>query len=94
MTYGFKSDGRKRDPQPLEPKGKELLPGAYSYEDFAELWENFFGQKQKKLVSFRTNRLPSSSAFKGPQREEVLQRTISAHRDKVQKKTLFNSSRF
>lgn len=37
MTYGFKSDGRKRDPQPLEPKGKELLPGAYSYPDFAEL---------------------------------------------------------
>jgi hypothetical protein len=35
MTYGFKSDGRRRDPQPLEPKGKELLPGAYSVEDFA-----------------------------------------------------------
>ena len=36
MTYGFKSDGRRRDPQPLEPKGKDLLPGAYSVEDFAE----------------------------------------------------------
>lgn len=36
MTYGFKSDGRRRDPQPLEPKGKELLPGAYSVEDFVE----------------------------------------------------------
>jgi hypothetical protein len=36
MTYGFKSDGRRRDPQPLEPKGKELLPGAYSVEDFGE----------------------------------------------------------
>ena len=35
MTYGFKSDGRRRDPQPLEPKGKELLPGAYTVEDFA-----------------------------------------------------------
>ena len=36
MTYGFKSDGRKRDPQPLEPKGRDLLPGAYSVEDFVE----------------------------------------------------------
>ena len=36
MTYGFKSDGRRRDPQPLEPKGKDLLPGAYSVEDFAD----------------------------------------------------------
>jgi hypothetical protein len=36
MTYGFKNDGRRRDPQPLEPKGKELLPGAYAVEDFAE----------------------------------------------------------
>lgn len=36
MTYGFKSDGRRRDPQPLEPKGKELLPGAYTFEDFAD----------------------------------------------------------
>jgi hypothetical protein len=36
MTYGFKSDGRRRDPQPLEPKGKDLLPGAYTVEDFAE----------------------------------------------------------
>lgn len=33
MTYGFKSDGRRRDPQPLEPKGQELLPGAYSVQD-------------------------------------------------------------
>ena len=24
MTYGFKSDGRRRDPQPLEPKGKRI----------------------------------------------------------------------
>ena len=38
MTYGFKSDGRRRDPQPLEPKGRDLLPGAYSVEDFAERW--------------------------------------------------------
>ena len=36
MTYGFKSDGRRRDPQPLEPKGKDLLPGAYSVEDFVD----------------------------------------------------------
>ena len=36
MTYGFKNDGRKRDPQPLEPKGKDLLPGAYSIDDFAQ----------------------------------------------------------
>ena len=36
MTYGFKSDGRRRDPQPLEPKGRDLLPGAYSVEDFSE----------------------------------------------------------
>ena len=33
--------------------------------------------------SSRTNRLPSSYPFKGPQREEVLQRAISARRDKV-----------
>lgn len=36
MTYGFKSDGRRRDPQPLEPKGKDLLPGAYSVDDFSD----------------------------------------------------------
>jgi hypothetical protein len=35
-TYAFKSDGRRRDPQPLEPKGTDLLPGAYSIEDFTE----------------------------------------------------------
>ena len=36
MTYGFKNDGRRRDPQPGEPKGKELMPGAYSFEDFVQ----------------------------------------------------------
>jgi hypothetical protein len=42
MTYGFKSDGRRRDPQPLEPKGKDLLPGAYSVEDFVERYINIY----------------------------------------------------
>ncbi|CAF1332025.1 unnamed protein product [Rotaria sordida] len=66
MTYGFKSDGRRRDPQPLEPKGKELLPGAYSVEDFVE----------------RMNQLRLSYGFKGPEREGLLKKTMSVNQDK------------
>ena len=35
-TYRFKSDGRKLDPVPQQGKGVYLLPGAYSFEDFAQ----------------------------------------------------------
>ncbi|CAF0882664.1 unnamed protein product [Rotaria sp. Silwood1] len=66
MTYGFKSDGRRRDPQPLEPKGKELLPGAYSVEDFVE----------------RMNQLRLSYGFKGPERESLLKKTMAVNQDK------------
>ncbi|CAF1234026.1 unnamed protein product [Rotaria magnacalcarata] len=66
MTYGFKSDGRRRDPQPLEPKGKDLLPGAYSVEDFVE----------------HMRQLRSTYGFKGPEREESLRKSMSANHDK------------
>ncbi|CAF2516412.1 unnamed protein product [Rotaria sp. Silwood2] len=66
MTYGFKSDGRRRDPQPLEPKGKELLPGAYSVEDFVE----------------RMRQLRTTYGFKGPEREYSLRKSIVANHDK------------
>lgn len=49
MTYGFKSDGRRRDPQPLEPKGKDLLPGAYSVEDFVDRYMSFFQKNNNKI---------------------------------------------
>lgn len=35
-TYRFKSEGRRNDPTPQIGKGQYLLPGAYSYEDFAQ----------------------------------------------------------
>lgn len=35
-TYRFKSDGRKHDPVPQQGRGKYLLPGAYSYQDFGQ----------------------------------------------------------
>lgn len=66
MTYGFKNDGRRRDPQPLEPKGKELLPGAYSVDDLTD----------------QIRQLRLTYGFKGPERQEVLRKTMSAHHDK------------
>ncbi|CAF0841907.1 unnamed protein product [Adineta ricciae] len=66
MTYGFKSDGRRRDPQPLEPKGKELLPGAYSV-------ENSLDEMFRRRLSY---------GFKSPAREESLKKTVLANHDK------------
>ncbi|CAF3196677.1 unnamed protein product [Rotaria socialis] len=66
MTYGFKSDGRRRDPQPLEPKGKFLLPGAYSVEDFVE----------------RMHQLRLSYGFKGPDRQGLLDKSMAVNQDK------------
>ena len=40
MSYHFKSDGRKHDPQPQIGKGALLLPGAYNYEDLAQRYHN------------------------------------------------------
>ncbi|UJR20995.1 hypothetical protein I4U23_024095 [Adineta vaga] len=66
MTYSFKSDGRRRDPQPLEPKGKELLPGAYSVQD--SLDEMF-----RRRLSY---------GFKSPTREDSLKKTVLGNHDK------------
>ncbi|CAF1512169.1 unnamed protein product [Adineta steineri] len=66
MTYGFKSDGRRRDPQPLEPKGKDLLPGAYSHGDSID-------EMLRRRLSY---------GFKGPTREESLKKTVLANHDK------------
>jgi hypothetical protein len=85
MTYGFKSDGRRRDPQPLEPKGKDLLPGAYSVDDFVERYTKILLRFSNIIFKdiCRMNRLRSTYGFKGPQRQEVLQKCISANHDKV-----------
>ena len=68
MTYGFKSDGRRRDPQPLEPKGRDLLPGAYSVEDFAERYV----QMHLMVAIARSNHLIECGGFHWPMASKVL----------------------
>jgi hypothetical protein len=82
MTYGFKSDGRRRDPQPLEPKGKDLLPGAYTVEDFVERYMIILFIFLIQIF-YRMQRLRLSYGFKGPERQELLKKSMTANQDKV-----------
>ncbi|CAF0848008.1 unnamed protein product [Didymodactylos carnosus] len=66
-TYGFKSDGRKRDPRPLDPKGQYLMPGAYRFEDFSE---------QLRRLKY------STYGFKGPERRDVMKKSMITVQDK------------
>ena len=85
MTYGFKSDGRRRDPQPLEPKGKELLPGAYSVQNSLDEYVSirFMYFDFDRQNSSRMFRRRLSYGFKSPAREESLKKTVLANHDKV-----------
>ncbi len=71
-TYRFKSDGRKRDPQPQVGRGEYLLPGAYNYDDFAKklkslnLSYGFKNVEVHNLLMDKTNSNPDLGPFTYP----------------------------
>lgn len=68
-TYRFKSDGRKLDPVPQQGKGVYLLPGAYSFEDFAQRTKKLnrsYSFRDEPLEKAKSRLQPASNPNLGP----------------------------